>query len=647
MADIFLSYSREDQTAARRFAEAFERAGFSVWWDTTLSAGENYDEVTEAALRGAKAVVVLWSPRSAQSRWVRAEATLAARAKTLVPVTIEACERPIMFELTQTAELSHWTGAPNDSAWRAFLTDLSRFVSQESSSATPSQPISSTAAVPPKPRATLLAVMAFDNLSNDPELSYFSDGISEEILYTVSRTKGLRVIGKASSFQFRGLEKTAQKIGVTLGASHMLDGSIRRAGDNIRINVELVDTASFETLWSERYDRALTDIFALQDEIAVAVAAALHHHFAPARTATPVDPVAYDLYLQARAIFAQDLTWSDQAKCASLLERAVSIAPDFASAWGKLATYRKGEAAVVAAMRGLELDPDCASSLAALARTKPSFSLHADKLDLASRAYKLAPNDELVASIYLTMLMTLGLLTRACEVASTRYKNDPLSPLAAGVQAILCRYAERNAEAVILADEAITEFPGSEYAKWVRGAIAIFDGDLETAAAVAATVSANAEVQSLLPPIMFMRAMAAMDPATRAEHVGAFLRRAAPKSFLLEIALASAVGEAGLAMDHLLETIDAGRPLSFTANNDGRDPTGATVTTGLFMPLAKPLRTDVRFAEVCVRLGLFDCWKSTGAWPDCVAELAPIYDLKAECEKIAVGVGRYVAQYDA
>jgi hypothetical protein len=128
LPDIFLSYSRDDQTTARRFAEGFERAGFTVWWDATLDAGEAYDQVTEKALKGAKAVVVLWSKKSVDSRWVRAEATLADRNKTLVPVMIESCERPIMFELTQTADLSHWTGDVIDKAWQSYLAGLRRFV---------------------------------------------------------------------------------------------------------------------------------------------------------------------------------------------------------------------------------------------------------------------------------------------------------------------------------------------------------------------------------------------------------------------------------------------------------------------------------------------------------------------------------------
>ena len=108
--DIFLSYNREDAVVAKLFADAFACEGLEVWWDQTLRSGEAYDEVTEAALRGAKVVVVLWSPRSVASRWVRAEATIGERNQALMPVTIEPCERPVMFELTQTADLAHWRG---------------------------------------------------------------------------------------------------------------------------------------------------------------------------------------------------------------------------------------------------------------------------------------------------------------------------------------------------------------------------------------------------------------------------------------------------------------------------------------------------------------------------------------------------------
>jgi hypothetical protein len=126
--DIFLSYARHDRTAARIFAESFAEEGFSVWWDASLHSGETFDEVIEQRLRDAKAVVVLWSPRSVASRWVRAEATLADRRNKLAPAIIEPCDRPIIFELTHAAELSDWTGDRSDVRWRTFVEDLRRLV---------------------------------------------------------------------------------------------------------------------------------------------------------------------------------------------------------------------------------------------------------------------------------------------------------------------------------------------------------------------------------------------------------------------------------------------------------------------------------------------------------------------------------------
>ena len=126
--DIFLSYARQDRATARTFAESLASEGFSVWWDASLHSGETFDEVIERNLRDAKAVVVLWSPRSVASRWVRAEATLADRRNKLVPAIIEACDRPIVFELTHTAELSDWHGDTSDVRWLQFVKDLHRMI---------------------------------------------------------------------------------------------------------------------------------------------------------------------------------------------------------------------------------------------------------------------------------------------------------------------------------------------------------------------------------------------------------------------------------------------------------------------------------------------------------------------------------------
>jgi len=135
--DIFISYSREERQAARHFAECFAQEGFAVWWDAALRSGETFDEVIERELRAAKAVVVLWSPRSVASRWVRAEATLADRANKLVPVIIESCSLPIIFELTQAADLANWTGDTADTRWQTLVSDLRRLVEPKDELARP------------------------------------------------------------------------------------------------------------------------------------------------------------------------------------------------------------------------------------------------------------------------------------------------------------------------------------------------------------------------------------------------------------------------------------------------------------------------------------------------------------------------------
>ena len=112
--DIFLSYARHDRGTARIIADCLAEEGFSVWWDASLHSGETFDEVIERNLRDAKAVVVLWSPASVASRWVRAEATLAVQRNKLAPAIIQPCDRPIIFELTHTADLCDWSGDAAD-----------------------------------------------------------------------------------------------------------------------------------------------------------------------------------------------------------------------------------------------------------------------------------------------------------------------------------------------------------------------------------------------------------------------------------------------------------------------------------------------------------------------------------------------------
>lgn len=249
--DIFLSYNRGDQARAKLFAEAFETQGFKVWWDVGLRTGEAYDQVTEKALREAKAVVVLWSKKSVASRWVRAEATLADRNKTLVPCMIEPCERPIMFELTQTAELSHWQGEPTDRAWTTFLDDVKRFVGRElSQSAEPTaRQLTENPKAGPADRRPSLAIPPL-KVATEADAT-FGEGLAEEFFIALTRYKYLVTVQRQAG-----------------ASAYVLEGSLRRSGDRVRLSARLLDTRDDLHVWADGFEGALGDEFATQEQLA-------------------------------------------------------------------------------------------------------------------------------------------------------------------------------------------------------------------------------------------------------------------------------------------------------------------------------------------------------------------------------------------
>jgi TolB-like protein len=341
--DIFLSYNREDAAMAKRFADAFATEGLNVWWDTALRSGEAYDEVTEAALRGAKAVVVLWSPRSVVSRWVRAEATIADRCKTLVPVTIEPCERPIMFELTQTAELSHWTGDANDTGWRAFLSDVRRFVGREvleASSSVETPPLQTLVDLQPLKsdlRAALssdrvgLAVLPFVDVSAARDQSAFLDGLGEELGTVLSRNDNLALAG--ASGMPRDPARDLKAIAQTLGVPYVLDGTVRGSGGRLRVTVRLIEALSGAQLWQERFDGDAADEFDLQERVANGLYSQIIHpifaaEFDRARALPPEQRSAFE-WQQLALTYSLDWRRESLVEAQRCALEALRINPDF------------------------------------------------------------------------------------------------------------------------------------------------------------------------------------------------------------------------------------------------------------------------------------------------------------------------------
>lgn len=194
-----------------------------------------------------------------------------------------------------------------------------------------------------------IAVLPFANMSAEKENEYFSDGLAEEILNLLAKIPNLKMIARTSSFSFRGKEQDIRKIAETLGVSHVLEGSVRRAGNRLRVTAQLIHAADGAHLWSERYDRDMTDVFAIQDEIGQAISEALQVRLAPRTKA--VNAEAYQLYLKGRYYRAR-LTAEGLAKAKEYFEQALAIDPNYASAYSGLAAYYAALAGIGAAPTG-------------------------------------------------------------------------------------------------------------------------------------------------------------------------------------------------------------------------------------------------------------------------------------------------------
>jgi TolB-like protein len=405
--DIFLSYTREDQATAQRFAEAFEAQGFSVWWDVTLRPGETFDEVTEVALRDAKAVVVLWSPRSISSRWVRAEAAIADRNKTLVPVMIEPCNRPVMFELTQTADLSRWTGEATDPAWRAFLADVRRFIEAGGAPGPPAPRPSVQAAAPPDGTPVSIAVMPFINRSGRPEDDIFAEGMVEDLTAALSVNRLRKVVAASATAIYRQGARNLRQIGRDLGVRYLLEGNLRRVGEDLRVTAQLVEAESESILWTQKFDRPLAELSALQEDLVFEVVAHLGVQVSRAAMERalkkPGDISAWEALMRAQAHF-NDATLAGWEAAVSEARRAVQIDPNFGPGYGALAS---------------------AQSRLLSYRGGDDHGLVREIADNVRRARALDPNHPLVLSGVATALAAVGDLEGARTVAERSVAMNP------------------------------------------------------------------------------------------------------------------------------------------------------------------------------------------------------------------------------
>jgi TolB-like protein len=442
MPDIFLSYTREDQATAQRFAEAFEAQGFSVWWDVTLRSGETYDQVTEEALRTADAVVVLWSQRSVVSRWVRAEATLADRNRTLVPARIEACDLPIMFELTQTADLSHWTGQANDPAWRAFLADVRRFIEAGAAPRPPVlQPLAQAAPPPLQSTVPSVAVLPFINRSGLPADDDFAETMVEDLTAALSARPFRRVVAASATTFYRKGGRDLRQIGRDLGVRYLLEGNVRRAGEDLRMTAQLVEAESGSILWTQRFDRPLAQLSALQDDLVTEVAAHLGVQVGRAAQEhalnKPGNISALEAVLRAQAHF-NDATRAGWEAAAAEAKRGVQIDPSFGPAYGalviaqsRLLPYLGGDDRELVreladnVRRARALSPNDVFVLSGVASALAALGDLEDALTLAERAVAMSPRAEPPHVLLGSILVRLG---RSDEALAELDEGERLGP---------------------------------------------------------------------------------------------------------------------------------------------------------------------------------------------------------------------------
>jgi serine/threonine-protein kinase len=289
-----------------------------------------------------------------------------------------------------------------------------------------------------------IAVLPFVNLSSDREQEYFSDGITDEILNELAQVKGLRVIGRTSSFSMKGKNEDLRVIGQRLGATNLLEGSVRKAGTRVRITAQLVEATGGSHLWSQEFDRDLTDVFGVQEEIARAVAAALRLRLLPgqAEPAHRADPAAHDQYLLGVAYLARG-SGPSYEQAVKVLRRSVSLDPGYAQAWAALAMalfWHADQAsggdvasewpeALAAAEKSIALAPDHAEGYQArgLVREGAHQDWEGARSDL-EKARSLSPQNPAVLSQTASLLAALGNLTEAIPLLEQAATIDPLSP---------------------------------------------------------------------------------------------------------------------------------------------------------------------------------------------------------------------------
>ena len=456
-----------------------------------------------------------------------------------------------------------------------------------------------------------IAVLPFQNLSGDPEQEYFADGITEEIINTLAHIPGLRVAGRSSAFSFKGRNEDLRSVGAKLGVATILEGTLRRSGDRLRITAQLIDASSGYQLWSERYDRVMEDVFAVQDEIAGTIAGRLRLSLAADRGAQAVQPPtrnmsAYELYLKGRGLLYQ--RGPSIGKAIDCFKEAVALDPEYAQAWAGLADgyttsgysgYTPASEtmprALEAARRALQLDPDLAEAHSALACATLLYELNFALAEQEfRRALELNPSYPQGRSWY-GLFFLQWVAGREHEGREELLKLHQLDPLSAYANVILCFSgvsSGRFSEAVDHGRRGLELDPNSYLAHWSLTNALLCSEQYEDAAAVCerALAMSGRHSWALSTLVLIYAAWGKPDNARAAYRE---LEARSAREFVQPSMLAPAAAAIG----------DMDQAIAFAQRAlDEKDP--LLVMLARTWPTYNQLRTEARFLQIVNRLGL-------------------------------------------
>ncbi len=531
---VFLSYSRGDRKRALAVIGALEKAGIAVWWDGLLEGGDTFLPTTEAALESSDAVVVLWSKTSVDSNWVRDEATRGRDRGCLVPLTIDGTSAPLGFRQIQMIDVSKWRGRADAPEIQAAIRAITVHAHKPRQVIAPSPTASASrrglligggAAIAaaatyggwkwlaPVSAATAdntIAVIPFANLGA-PEDAYFSAGLSEDLRAALSRNRLLQIAAPTSSAEFSGAQSDVQAIASKLNVAHILRGSVRHGVDRVRIAVELVNGSTANLDWTQTLDRKLSDVLAMQAEIAAvvseALAAALNAKAIAegrsgdlAQVGGTASPEAFDAYLRGRALAQASQDEASDRAALARFDEAVKFDPKYASALaerskmlaaianetGQARDVRKYyDAAVVAGRAAVASAPKLAQAHAAL-----GYALNNGMLDPRAaqrpyeRARELGSGDADILRNYALFSSYNARAAEASQAIATSLTLDPLNAKAFRAAATIAYSARDYDTAIARAGDALVLTPKLSVANWALGSAYYLKGD-NTAAAKA------------------------------------------------------------------------------------------------------------------------------------------------------------------